>query len=65
MDFTDSTFTSTDGAVFTPVGNGIQRLTPISPWGFVIYPNSNLVVTFCATKTGPGYFPEFLYDTSR
>jgi len=65
VDFTDSTFTSTDGAVFTAVGNGIQRLTPISPWGNVIYPNSNLIVSFCAAKTGSGYFPEFLYANGR
>jgi hypothetical protein len=65
VNFTDSTFTNTSGATFTPVGNGLQRITPTLPWGNIIWPSSNAVISFCATKTGPGYAPEFLFNTVR
>jgi hypothetical protein len=65
VNFEDSSFTTTSGAVFTPVDDGVKRLTPEPTWGSQIWPSSHHTISFCATKTGPNYFPELLYDTAR
>jgi hypothetical protein len=64
VNFTDSTFTSLSGAVANPsAGGGTVTLTP-APWNSTIWPSSHASISFCASKTGSGYFPEFHFVTA-
>jgi hypothetical protein len=64
VDFTDSGFYATSGAVFNWKAGNVYRLTP-EPWGYTIWPQSHASISFCAYKYGSGYVPEIEYVTAQ
>ena len=63
IDFTDSSFYNTAGAVFTSKMASTFVLTPDG--NNQIWPSSHGTISFCGYKYGPGYLPEIRFVTAQ
>lgn len=63
VDFTDSSFYNTSGAVFGWKAGSVFRLTPDG--NSQIWPSSHATISFCGYKFGPNYSPEIKFVTAQ